>query len=291
MRLGTCFGVTVKLNPYFLVLMVVLAALGRLPESLLVFGVVLFHELGHVVVARRQGVRVDEIELLPFGGVARMEAAVDLSPAVEQRIAVAGPLSNLLLICGGLALRHAGWLPTDGVHRFIEINAAIGLFNLLPAFPLDGGRIYRARLVQRVGFRHAMRRVVAVSRGVALALAFAGGAGLALGAPTHSLILVAGFIYVAAAQERSMAPYVLMGYLTRKRRELDRLGCMGAEPLVARADASVGEVSGRFVPQRYHLILVLDEAGELVGITSEREVIDGMLSTGTDTPLAEILRR
>lgn len=164
--LGRIFGVTVRVHGVLVLMLVVLLALGAwrgepvvLPLVALVVAL-LAHELGHALVARRLGVRVVDVILWPLGGMARM-SEVPEDAGVEARIAAAGPLVNLALASLGLAalgvifqeqafdLRGAvGWQsPAAALQTFVLMNLLLGVGNLLPAFPMDGGRLLRAALV------------------------------------------------------------------------------------------------------------------------------------------------
>ena len=182
---------------------------------ILLFTCVVLHELGHSLVAQRFGLTVREIVLLPIGGVARLEKNPE-KPLHELLIAAAGPLVNvaiavLLFFVGGLALNLGaldgrplfearggppslatlwGWLFTA--------NVALALFNLIPAFPMDGGRILRAALAMKMGFARATR--IAASVGQAIAFAF-GLYGVLTG--NLVLVLVAFFVFAGAGQERA----------------------------------------------------------------------------------------
>ena len=94
MKLGTIYGIRLIINDYFLLLLLGYALLGVLGQVLIIFGLVLYHETAHVLAARRYGIKVREVELLPFGGVARLEQMLEAKPSVEIRVALAGPLSN-----------------------------------------------------------------------------------------------------------------------------------------------------------------------------------------------------
>jgi len=289
-KLGSLFGIGFSLNWLFLLLLLAAAWVGRLTEALTVFAVVLLHELGHVVTAGGCGLRVREVELLPFGGVARMEGLLEAEPATEAVIALAGPLTNgLLMGIGTLLVRYELSDPL-WTSFFVEVNAAVAAFNLLPALPLDGGRLYRAYRAQRVGFRRATHEAVLLGRGLGLLL-FAGGAvGLYMGYVSATAALAGGFVFLAAGRETDHAAYVLMAYLNRKRHELDAAGCLAAEALVARADATVKEVVERFVSQRYHVVWVVDETGRVLGLATEVDVLDCLFERGWDVPLREVAR-
>src|SRR5690606_11210941 len=247
-KLASLAGIGFSLNGFFLLLLLAAAWADRLTEALTVFGVVLLHELGHVVAARGYGVRVTEVELLPFGGVARMEGLLEADPGVEAGIALAGPLTNgFLLGLGALFWRHELFSP-DGPSFFMGTNPAVAAFNLLPALPLDGGRLYRAYCSRRVGYRRATHQAVRLGRWLGALMLAAGGVGLYLGHVSVTLAVVGAFVFLAAGKESDAAAYIFMAHLARKRRALESDGCLAGEALVARADATVKEVLERFVP-------------------------------------------
>jgi Zn-dependent protease len=153
----------------------------------IVFGCVVLHELGHALVARRYGLVVRSILLLPIGGMTFMEepGPERSDPARDIRIAVAGPLVNLLIAgiaalvilavaphtkLWGEPLVHVGNLPRS----LVWSNVFLGLFNLLPAYPMDGGRILRALFAERMDYVLATRRAVLIGQGLAMVMMLAG---------------------------------------------------------------------------------------------------------------------
>ena len=170
----------------------------------LFFGSVLLHELGHALVALREGMELDEITLWLLGGVAHLRGR-PRSPGVEFRVAIAGPLVTLLLacVCYGVALtgRIAGWPPqVIAVAEYLALlNVVVLVFNLMPALPLDGGRVLRAFLWHRKGgFPRATRLSAAAGRGFGLALVadalllFAGAMTLVLAVSLPAVVVAAG---------------------------------------------------------------------------------------------------
>lgn len=168
------------------------------------FGTLLLHELGHAVTARREGMEIDGITLWVFGGIARFRGHFP-SAAAELRIAVAGPAVTLVL---GVALLGASLLlplpaAVDGtLHWLGYINLVLLAFNLLPAFPLDGGRVLRAALWQRTGDeRRATRTAAGFGRGFGQMLIIAGLLLAITGAVIGGLWFVfIGWFLVAAAE-------------------------------------------------------------------------------------------
>lgn len=184
-HLGRILGIKIRVSWVFVPLLAVLvlaSAQGGLTSMFLlasVLGCVLLHELGHALAAQRYGLEVKEIKFWLLGGVAQM-SAIPENPRIEGVIALAGPAVNLLL--AGLALPllligAAGHLPptaTQLVELFLVVNLALGIFNLLPAFPMDGGRLLRAALATRFSWLRATEIAVKTGRWVALALALFG---------------------------------------------------------------------------------------------------------------------
>ncbi|MDP6954883.1 MAG: site-2 protease family protein, partial [Planctomycetota bacterium] len=202
--IGSVFGITIRVHMLFLVMMGFFLLSGQ-PSSaltiLLLFGLVFLHELGHSLVAQALGIRVLDITFWPLGGMARMSDIPENS-RTEALIAIAGPAVNFLL--AGLATpllfltssasldlsissapSNTGLLPAL-LGLFIWINLALGLFNLVPAFPMDGGRILRAFLGRRGNWVEATARAVRVGRFFALAMVFGG---LAIG---HCMLPIVG---------------------------------------------------------------------------------------------------
>lgn len=187
-------------------------ALFGVAATLLLFLCVTLHELGHSVQARAYGIAVPDITLYPIGGVARLQE-IPAEPVKEFRIAIAGPLVNLVIVAllwlvGAVAdvpalrwpddlfdaLRNPTWEHLLPYLAFA--NLSLFLFNLLPAFPMDGGRILRSLLAMRLDYRRATGIAVAV--GQAMAFLF-GLYGFASG--NYFLILVGIFVYMGAGQE------------------------------------------------------------------------------------------
>ncbi|MGE5508479.1 MAG: site-2 protease family protein [Chitinophagales bacterium] len=291
MRLGRLFGVRVILNNLFLVTLTAFGVIGLLPQALLLFAAVLLHELAHVVVARGAGLVVESVELLPFGGVARLADFLELDPAVERSVALAGPVTSLFLAALSLGFRTYRVGPPEMVEFFLRANLVLAAFNCVPALPLDGGRILRSQLVRRLGFRRATEVAADLGKATAVLFGLAGAVGLYFRCFNLSLLILAFFVYAAAGQERANATWLLTRYLTRKQRELAEKMILPVETLVATEDLPVREVVRRFVPQRYHLIYLVDHAGEPCALVSETEIIGALMGRGSETPLKEIARR
>lgn len=180
--------------------------------TLLLFAAVTLHELGHSFQALKYGVRVKDITLMPLGGLAQMEE-MPKKPLQELRIAIAGPLVNfviaaLLVGLGALlqtqavvslgeltqSLGKASW---TGMLAYLTMaNLALGLFNLVPAFPMDGGRVLRALLAMRLDYTKATRIAALVGQGLAMLIGLWGFMN-----GSYTLVLIAIFVWMGAGQE------------------------------------------------------------------------------------------
>ena len=217
-KLGRFAGIDVYMQATFLLLIgwialshwlqarslaAVLAGVGFI---LALFVCVILHEYGHALTARRFGIRTRDITLLPIGGLARLERMPE-KPMQELWVALAGPAVNVviaallfawLLLTNGLEpLSSLGVAGGSFVERLLVANVFLVLFNLLPAFPMDGGRVLRALLASRMEYTKATQTAASVGQGMAFLF---GLVGLFV---NPFLLFIAFFVWIGAAQEAS----------------------------------------------------------------------------------------
>lgn len=222
-QIGKVMGIPIKLHITFLIILpIFMLVFARNPApfgfygvestilqyafgglaSVALFSCVVLHELGHSYVAIKNGVRIRSITLMLFGGVASMEE-IPRNPKIESKIAMAGPGVSLMLAVI-FALSYSLVAPVLGSDAPIPIllfllgvlNVFLGIFNLLPAFPMDGGRLLRAYMATRMSYINATRNAVYVGKMFAFAMGIFG-----LMIPHPLLILIGFFIYIGASEE------------------------------------------------------------------------------------------
>lgn len=220
LHLGRWLGIDVYIHITFLLLLAFIglsqgiaagsagAAVGGVLFFAGLFVCVLLHEYGHALAARRYGIATRDITLLPIGGVARLERMPD-KPGQEFVVALAGPAVNVVIAGGllaGLFWRNSWQLPselsvTSGgfIERMLVANVFLVAFNLLPAFPMDGGRVLRSLLAMRMEYARATSIAAAIGKGMAVLFGFAG----LFGNPM--LLLIALFVWIGATQEAAAA--------------------------------------------------------------------------------------
>jgi len=288
MKIGRIWGVEFFLNWFFLALLGLFFVAGILDRGLIVFGSVIAHELTHVFIARRMGVRVSEVELLPFGGVARMDKELTLNPRRELYVAAAGPMCNVALFLAGLAFKNYGWWSGDLLVFFLRCNIMLAGFNLLPALPLDGGRIYRAYLARREGFRSATYRTALLGQVFGAVIFVLGVTGVFLHVNGLDVVFVGLFLFYAAAREKKAGSYLFIRHLAQKKEELYREGVLPARTLATLETSRLVDVVRPFVPDKFHLVVLLDKGGRFEGVIGEVEIIDALLTKGANIPVGAL---
>ncbi len=218
--IGRFFGINVRVHWTFLALFVFLVARDPNPvhiavDFVMLFGIVYLHELGHSLVARHFGIQVLDITFWPLGGMARMSEMPE-SSKIEGWVAIAGPAVNFVLAGAGIGalatlgavsflsssanqfIASASW-PVRTLGEFIYFNLALGIFNLVPAFPMDGGRVLRAVFATWKDWLRATELAVTIGRAFAVMMIVAGF--LTYRSGGTSLILIGLFVFWAGARE------------------------------------------------------------------------------------------
>lgn len=309
-RIFRAFGVDVRVHVTFLLIVAYFAFVwGVLREPggiggalygvvlvVLLFGLVVVHELTHSRVAQAYGIAVRDITLLPIGGMAAMEE-MPKDPRQELMVALAGPLSNVAL---AVVMAAAAPLAVDtsvfrDLDRFsdallepslqgaylylLAVNVTLAVFNLLPAFPMDGGRVFRAFLAMRLGKERATRVAVGVGQSLAILLGLLGvfGGGILL-------VVVAVFIYFGAqAEGRGDEVKGALGDL-----RVGQAVTTGVD--VARPDQTIGELAARLFHTYQTDFPVVDGFGEVVGMVTRDRLITMLGQHGADYPVVDTMR-
>lgn len=298
--IGTVRGTVIRIHLTFMLLLLWIAGTGFAAGGAqaaiastvfvcLLFLCVLLHEFGHVFAARRYGVRTPDITLLPIGGVARLERIPE-KPQEELVVALAGPAVNvviaalLFLVLGGIPpMQAAAELHSPGqgiLERLAWVNVTLVLFNLIPAFPMDGGRVLRAFLAWRMGYVRATQRAAAVGQGVAFLL---GLLGLFGGNPL--LVFIALFVYLGASSE---AHAVQM-------REVGR-GIPAADAMITRFEAlspaaRIEDAVALLIATTQREFPVVDGGGALRGVLTREAMIQALKEQGPEAPVLEAMTR
>jgi Zn-dependent protease len=296
-RVGTIAGIHVELHVTF-VLFVAWVAIsqgllsGNLAAAtqgvvvlLLVFACVVLHELGHAMAARRYGIKTRDIVLLPIGGVARLQRMPE-KPQQEVVVALAGPAVNVLILVALLpALALLGepplWPPPPDpgtLHVVFWVNVMMVVFNMVPAFPMDGGRVLRAALAMRMPFVRATRIAAAIGQGFALLFGV-------VGFFYHPMLMFVGlFVFLAASEEYALvqARASMSGFPVRAAMITEFEALDVSDPLQRAVDLLMSGSQQDFP--------VL-EGDRPIGVLSRRDLPVALQRHGPDTPVGAVVAR
>lgn len=309
-RLLTVAGIRIEVHATFVLMVAAVALLQSrntpvwlsVGELALLFGCVLLHELGHALAARHYGIATRSIVLLPIGGVARLERMPE-KPLQEIVVALAGPGVNLLIVgLSMLALAGLGVAPqrivaeatavlggtaapaiAEALRHLLEglfaINVVMLVFNLIPAFPMDGGRVLRAALAFALPYPRATRIAAMVGQGFALLFAVAGVFVL----KNPMLVFVALFVFMSAGEERAFVQ--------------TRAALTGLQVSSAMVTAFVTIETRHELQHAVDLMLAGDqqdfpvlEGGRYLGMLSRTGLVQGLREHGPESPVGRVVR-
>jgi Zn-dependent protease/CBS domain-containing protein len=298
-KIGTIGGTAIRVHVTFALLLAWIwlmhyriggtpAAIAGIAFVLAIFACVVLHEFGHITVARHFGIKTPDITLLPIGGVARLERMPE-DPKEEFLIAIAGPLVNVVI--AGVILLLLG--TTVGMEQIAEIedpqlgflarlagvNVFLVVFNMIPAFPMDGGRVLRAALATRLSWSRATQIAATIGQGLAFVFGFLGLFYNPL------LIFIAIFVYLAAtaeaqnAQIREVSDSVLVGDV------------MITEFARLERSASIDEAIETLFATTQREFPVVDSSGHFEGLLTRDDIIRTLKADGAATPVVNAMRQ
>ena len=264
------------------------AAVDSVVFVVLLFGCVVLHEFGHVFAARRYGISTPDVTVLPIGGLARLERMPE-KPGEEIVVAIAGPLVNVaialvLFVILGFKFNLSDMAEIEKASssltaRLAAANVALVIFNLIPAFPMDGGRVLRALLATRFSYVQATQIAARAGQFMAIGFGFIG----LMGSPL--LILVAVFIFIAASAENA---HIEMRDLAR--------GFLASDAMITKFQAleptaTVGEAADLLLRTTQQEFPVVDGGHHLRGVLTRSQLIAALEQHGRSAPVLEVMDR
>jgi Zn-dependent protease/CBS domain-containing protein len=297
LKIGSVAGTAVRIHVTFVLLLAWIfgvnyvsggpqAAWSSLVFLVLLFLCVLLHEFGHIFTARAFGVRTPDVILLPIGGVARLERIPE-KPSQEFLVAIAGPAVNVV-IAALLVLLDGANLPMDRLaslagdsaslaDRLATVNLYLALFNLIPAFPMDGGRVLRALLAVRLGYVHATEIAAMIGQWVAFGLGFLGLFGNPL------LIFIAIFVYLAASSEAHLVAIRAMS------RGVPVTAAMMTQFATLTPDEHVDAAVETLLRTSQGEYPVIDGQGRPLGVLARNDLIRALKERGPDARVGDAM--
>lgn len=286
-------GIQLRIHITFL-LLIVWVAIGSWSSAvfvLLLFLCVVLHEFGHAIAAKGYGINTPDITLLPIGGVARLERIPE-EPKQELVIAIAGPLVNVIiaaclyLVIGARGHVVAALQSEDMLVRIYLINLLLVLFNLLPAFPMDGGRVLRALLATRLTYARATQVAATVGQIFAFLFGIVGLFGIpGIYHANPFLIFIAFFVYLGASQEAALAQ------MRDVSRRFPVSSAMVREFRTLTESATLQDAVDALLATSQHDFPVLGNSGDVAGILTRHDLISALRKNDPNIPVGDVMRR
>ena len=254
---------------------------GFLQSLIITYTVVLIHELAHAVTAIVLGVKLDKLEVMPFGVTVKISGSYIKTPHHEAVIAAVGPLCSglLALICHRLSLGS----------YLVTANLAIALINLVPALPLDGGRVLKALLIGRWGYVKAFNFTMIITGISAYILAAAGIILMIITGFNFSLILIAAFLIVNTVEEQRGGTHIMINEILRSREKLSGGTAERSEIISIAAGEQARKALKLLGYNKYYIINVIDKDMNILGTITETKLIEGLVEKGIRVSAGKIV--
>ncbi|MFC5447252.1 M50 family metallopeptidase [Paenibacillus aestuarii] len=272
-------GTTYRFHPLFTLILIGSALTGYFLEAVTLFGIVLVHELGHLAAAKGFGWRVREVQLLPFGGVIVVEELGTVPTGEELIVALAGPLQHVWMILTAWLAQWLGLGDAEWWNYFVEANVMIGLFNLLPVLPLDGGKVMQCLLGYVLSYHRTILYTAWISMILSAIVIVAAIVQLLAGHLPLNLLVIGLFLLISNWYAYRQLPYHFFRFLMSRGERVSRLLSKGtlAQPIVVTKQRTMAETVKLFMREKYHLIYVVNEKGRIQAVLPEQQLVSGYL--------------
>lgn len=271
----------VKVSKWLIPQLMVFFILGFTTKIFLAFLFIIIHELCHYLMAVKVGARVEDFKVHPLGTSIEISNYDELNPKEETLICFAGPVMNLLL--AGVFFIIKGWFSEEFFYNCFEINLALGIFNLLPVFPLDGSKILRASLSRRMLYKRAYNTTVVISFLIGFLFLGTFFVGIYIHKVNLILVLFGVFIIYITYKEKGRVMYIIMGDIIKKRKRLLNKKYIDNKFLSVYYKQELLYVLGLVDKNKFNVFYVLNEEMKLLYTISEDELIEALKFYGNIT--------
>lgn len=270
-----CYGITFRFHPLFIVIMLTSVVTGYFIELFILFGIVFIHELGHVAAAKGLGWRIKEVQLLPFGGVAVVEEQGTISAWEETIVALAGPLQNGIMILFAIAMHKLGIWDNEWSAYFIQANLMIGLFNMLPILPLDGGKVMQSLFSLWLNYYRTIYYCTWLSMAMSVLIIGVSISQFPSVGIHLNLLMIGLFLLYANGYQMRNIQYHYIRFLMNRELRASKMMDKGvrAQPIIVKKSKKIKEVIRLFMREQYHLVYVINELGVIQAVLPEQQVI------------------
>ena len=288
MNIGKLYGIKIKINYWFFLIAGIFGLSGMIKEVMIVFFSVIIHEISHILMARCCNYKVDEVEILPFGGVAKIERFWERDKKKIFITTIVGPICSFVL--GFVCLLFSSAEYQDFWKIVSNVNFALALFNLLPTFPLDGGHIARTVLMNFCPYKQATKYVTSLSFLSIFLIIIKIVYDLVNFQIVHiSLGIFVVFIFFAIKNELRNSKFYTIKLMAYKKFDLLQQGCMETIHYTVLKDTKIKSITNLFVAERYTIIVVIDEVHHICGMFTEIQIWEALGERGICACFSDLL--
>ncbi|MEG0133637.1 MAG: site-2 protease family protein [Clostridium sp.] len=276
----------IRINKYFIPYIILILIVGFKSKLTIGFIIIMIHEGIHLITARILGYSGFSIDIFPMGTSLKFKELEEASPKDDIIISLSGPIGNFLIAIVSYFIGK--YYSISCLIEFGNYNLVIGIFNLIPAFPLDGGRILRSLLNLKLIFKKANK----VSLNISIVIGYIFG-GLFLiaaykGDLNVNLAFFSVFILTISYREKRRIAYIIMGYIIKKKEKFIRRGYLENKNMSVYYKLNILQVIELIDKNKYNVFTVLDDDMNVLGILYEEDILNGIKELGNIT-LEELL--
>lgn len=277
----------VYVNPLIFLLIFYSWVIGKTQELFILYGVIIIHEISHIITAKHFKVEVEKILLTPIGIMAKMSNTSPIGYGKEIIIAAAGPISNLIMALGGYIINLYFLDNSKGISFFILANVSLFVLNILPVIPLDGGRIFKYTLLSNLGYRGTIKIFSILTKFIATALIILGIIQLFNSVYNLSLLFIGIFIYICMYREKDEMKFALIKELINKKCNEETYE---VEYIIRFQNQRAINVIQDFFSNKINVIKVLDEQMNVLGEVTEKELTECLVHNSSNITFEEVLK-
>ena len=271
----------IRMSKYFIPYVVFLIIIGYKGQLIYPFIVVFFHEMVHYFTARYYKFSGFDIEFIAVGAVVRLKDIDEAFPKEDLIISASGPIANLIL---SIFFYYIYQIFNSSLwYMLFSINLVIGLFNLIPAFPLDGGRILRSILNLKITYKKANKIMMVSSVFIGIVLMFFYILLFLNGNSNFNIGIIGVLIVMSSLKESERVSYIIMGDIVKKKYKFIKRGYIENRNISIYHKQDLLTAMGLFDKSKYNIFMVLDEEMNVVDVIYEEEIIEALKSYGNMT--------
>ncbi|MBP2033000.1 stage IV sporulation protein FB [Clostridium algifaecis] len=264
----------IKISRYFIPYVIFLVIIGYRGQIAITFIIVFCHELIHYLFARYYKISGFDIEFIAVGTVIKLKDLDEADKMEDIIISSSAPLFNIIFSIISYALYRK--LNMDIFYMLFSINLIIGIFNLIPAFPLDGGRIFRDILNFKVDYRKANRIMIVISIIIGSILMLIYMINFLKEKSVFNIGIIGLFIVVSSLREKERASYIIMGDIIKKKYKFIKRGYIENRNVSIHYKQDLLTAMGLFDKNKYNVFMVLDDTMNILDIIYEEQIIEGL---------------